>query len=70
MARTEEGGVSMVCEVRMKDGSTDKYCKACFVGVLGSKPGNLYIQTRLRGNCKEIFIPLECISAYNVREPS
>ncbi len=59
----------MVVEVRMKDGTKDKYCKVVCCGVLGSYRDKLYIQTRARGNCKELFIPLSCIASYNVREP-
>lgn len=58
----------MVVEVRMKDGTTDKYCKVVWCGVLGSFRDRLYIQTRARGNVKEIFVPLSAIDCYNVRE--
>lgn len=59
----------MVVEVRMKDGSRDKYCKVVHCGVLGSYRDKLYIQTRARGNVKEIFIDLATIDAYSIREP-
>lgn len=59
----------MVVEVRMKDGSTDKYAKVVCAGVLGSYPGKLYIQTRHRGNAKEIFVDLKTVHAYTIREP-
>ena len=58
----------MVVEVRMKDGSTDKYTKVVCAGVLGSYPGKLYVQTRCRGNCKEVFVDLKTVRAYTVRE--
>ena len=59
----------MVVEVRMKDGSRDKYCKVVCCGVLGSYRDKLYIQSRARGNVKEIFIDLATIDHYHVRNP-
>lgn len=59
----------MVVTVEMKDGTCDKYGKAVCVGVLGSHPNELYIQTRARGNAKEIFISLSSIRVYAVHEP-
>lgn len=59
----------MVIEVEMKDGTCDKYGKAVCVGVLGSHPNELYIQTRARGRAKETFIDLSTIRVYTVREP-
>lgn len=58
----------MVVELRMKDGTNDKYCKVVGCGVLGSFKDQLYIQTRARGNVKEIFVPLSAIDRYYVRE--
>lgn len=58
----------MVVEVRMKDGSTDKYTQVVCAGLLGSYPGKLYIQTRRRGNCKEVFVDMDTVRAYTVRE--
>lgn len=59
----------MVVTVEMKDGTCDKYGKVVCVGVLGSRPNELYIQTRARGNAKETFVALSSIRAYMVREP-
>lgn len=59
----------MVVEVRMKDGSKDKYCKVVCCGVLGSYRDKLYIQTRARGNVKEIFVELATVDTYTIRNP-
>lgn len=58
----------MVAEVRLKDGRIDKYIKVVAAGVLGSWPDQLYIQTRARGNVKEIFVPLDRVGSYQIRE--
>lgn len=59
----------MVIEVCYTDGERQKFVKAVYVGVLGSKPDCLYIQTRRRGNMIETTIPLKCVRTYHVRDP-
>lgn len=59
----------MVVTIAMKDGTRPHYHKVIFCGVLGSCKDKIYIQTRARGNVKEILIPLDTIECYNVREP-
>lgn len=58
----------MVVEVNYKDGSRDKYSKVCYAGVLGSRPDCLYIQTRARGIVREVFVRLDTVLVYHIRE--
>jgi len=59
----------MVAELRMKDGSRNKYRMVVCCGVLGNCRDKLYIQTRERGVAKEIFIDLAGVHSYVVRNP-
>lgn len=58
----------MVAEVYYKDGTKEKYCKVCYAGVLGSRPDCLYIQTRVRGCVREVFVRLDTVRVYHIRE--
>ena len=58
----------MVVEVNYKDGTREKYAKVCHTGVLGSRPDCLYVQTRARGIVREVFVRLDTIRTYHIRE--
>lgn len=58
----------MITEIKYVNGTRKTCCKVCCVGVLGSRPDCLYIQTKVRGCVREFSVRLDTIKTYHTRE--
>lgn len=59
----------MVVDIITKDGKSTKYAKVVsFARMRGDWNDKLYIQTRINGNPKEYFIPIDTVDRFYVKE--
>lgn len=60
---------TMVIDIRMKDGRSCKLGQVVCAGVLQIAPDKLYVLTRKMGKSRELFVDMDKVKAFMVREP-